>query len=736
MTSCFRKMNSSFTMWLLITLTATSFLSLASAEDKVDKLETIVIFGTHMGEVDKAFNPKKISKETINKFQYTDVNRALKQTSGIYIREEDGQGLRPNIGLRGTNPDRSKKIVILEDDILIGPAPYSAPAAYYTPSMNQVESLEILKGFSAAHIGPNSIGGAVNYITPSISVNQTREIRLLGGSFKTLNSRLSWSEATTFGGYLIQSSYLQSDGFKKIDHYDNAGFKKADLLAKLKWNLNKNSTEHFLQFNFGYSYEDSHETYLGISEEDFNRNPFRRYASSGLDEMIFNHQKYQLLHTLQLSDFTLLKSTIYRNNFHRDWQRLDRFRGGPNLRTLLNDPSSSPAFYDVLRGDLDSASLGPNAELVVVSNDRTFYSQGVQTSLIHDHKFSSVETSSDLFLRFHQDKITRDHTSERYEMLEGRLAKTADPTQTDTSERQKSDAITVSAKTTVDYYNWSLTPLIRYEWVNFQFEDDLNPSRSTERIDNVLIPGLSVLYKWHPFFSSALSFNKAATISGITVTGNEVKEEADNYEIQFKYRDAKSFIEADVTGFYTNYQNITGTCTVSAGCTGPALDTAFNGGKANIYGLEASVAKGFLWKKLYIPIKGNLTFLNAELSSTFNSTNPEWGVGQINKGDPLPYVPKWQSSISVGFDLARFKNELVGNYQYKMFDQSVNSSERRVIPGFMVLDYAGSYLINNHTSLTYKIDNILANKYIVAARPYGLRPGKRQSFHLGVTHVF
>ena len=58
---------------------------------------------------------------------------------GVYSRGEDGFGLRPNIGIRGVSPDRSKKVTLMEDGILFGPAPYSAPAAYFFPLVTRMD---------------------------------------------------------------------------------------------------------------------------------------------------------------------------------------------------------------------------------------------------------------------------------------------------------------------------------------------------------------------------------------------------------------------------------------------------------------------------------------------------------------------------------------------------------------------------------------------------------------------
>ena len=98
----------------------------------------------------------------------SDIHRALAEVPGLYIREEDGYGLRPNIGIRGATTDRSQKITMMEDGVLIGPAPYSAPAAYYVPNVNRMGAVEILKGPASIKYGPHTVGGAINFVTRNV----------------------------------------------------------------------------------------------------------------------------------------------------------------------------------------------------------------------------------------------------------------------------------------------------------------------------------------------------------------------------------------------------------------------------------------------------------------------------------------------------------------------------------------------------------------------------------------
>ena len=206
-----------------------------------------------------------------------DVNEALHKATGVNVRDEEGLALRPNIGIRGLNPTRSSKTLLLEDGLFVTYAPYGDNATYYHPPVERFEAIEVVKGSGQIAYGPVTVGGVVNYLTPAPPVKPTANLRLTGGNRDYFNGQAL--AGGTWGGTAVLAEYMrkQGDGAR-----DNLHSRVDDANLKTVFTL---GPRHTLTLKGNYYGEDSQVTYSGLTlaewEADPRQNPFLNDAFDG-----------------------------------------------------------------------------------------------------------------------------------------------------------------------------------------------------------------------------------------------------------------------------------------------------------------------------------------------------------------------------------------------------------------------------------------------------------------------
>ncbi|VAW26016.1 TonB-dependent receptor, partial [hydrothermal vent metagenome] len=321
-----------------------------------------------------------ITPKEIQKFSYTDVNRILRAVPGVNIQEEDGFGLRVNIGLRGTGVERSSKITVMEDGVLMAPAAYAAPAAYYFPTIGRMQAIEILKGSSQIKYGPHTTGGAINLISTQIPNEFSGRINLFTGSFGGKNLHAFVGNSYKNFAYIVETFQYSSNGFKKLDGGGNTGFDKKDYLAKFRINTDDDAKVYqSLTFKIGRSNEVSNETYLGLTQEDFNANPYRRYAASQKDQMNTKHSQFSLTHVANISKHFNISTTAYYSKFYRNWFKLTKVKDNTGTKTSINSLLDNPLGFEDAFAILTGSTSTYEDALFVKANNRSYYAKGVQT---------------------------------------------------------------------------------------------------------------------------------------------------------------------------------------------------------------------------------------------------------------------------------------------------------------------------------------------------------------------
>ena len=294
-------------------------------------LEEVTIIGDRQASREIAGSGSLIDSLQIRDELATDINQLLKTVPGTYIREEDGYGLRPNIGIRGATAERSAKITLMEDGVLIAPAPYAAPEAYYFPTLARMQAVEVLKGASQLRYGPQTTGGVVNLVSTPQPEEAGGRLQFVYGQDHQTDMLASYGAQLGAFGFNLETAQRYNEGFKSIDRSDqDTGYRIEDYVAKLFWQ----GERHALKLKAQYSDETSDETYLGLTDRDFAEDPDRRYGMSAPDQMSNEHKALSVTWDWQLGADLALATTIYRNEFHRDWFKLSK---GGDLVAAANE---------------------------------------------------------------------------------------------------------------------------------------------------------------------------------------------------------------------------------------------------------------------------------------------------------------------------------------------------------------------------------------------------------------
>lgn len=685
-----------------------------------------------------------ITPKEIQKFSYTDINRILRAVPGVNIQEEDGFGLRVNIGLRGTGVERSSKITVMEDGVLMAPAAYAAPAAYYFPTIGRMQAIEILKGSSQIKYGPHTTGGAINLISTQIPYEFSGRLNLITGSFGGKNLHAFVGNSYRNFAYIVETFQYSSNGFKQLDGGGNTGFDKKDYLAKFRINTDDDAKVYqSLTFKIGKSNEVSNETYLGLTQEDFNANPYRRYAASQKDQMNTKHSQFSLTHVANFSENFNISTTAYYSKFHRNWFKLNKVKDNTGIKTsinsLLENPLNSENAFAILTG---STSTYEDA-LFVKANNRSYYAKGIQTIFGFNFKTNNIAHKIDFGFRVHQDQVDRFQWVDEFSMNNGimNLTKEGIPG-TESNRIETADAIATYIQYKINIGKFSATPGIRYENITLKRLDygtsDINREgiNLSERSNNVdvFIPGVGFDYQFSESTSTFAGIHKGFSPPG-SKEGTK-PEKSINYELGLRY--SKNSLSYKPVIFYNNYSNLLGSDLAAAG--GDGTGDLFNGGQVKTKGLEFQLTYDLLASKkqrtINLPITIVYTYTDAKFQNDFESDFGGWG--KVSAGDQFPYLANNQLTLILGLEHPQFSFNVSGKYL----------GEMRTLPGqgkipinekiesYLVIDSSANYILHKNISIFANATNLTNKVYVASRRPAGLRSGMPRAFNIGLKATF
>lgn len=716
--------------------------------DSGQPLNAITVTASKQDTLDIGGSVQRIEIEDLDVFSYSDVNRILRQVPGVFLQEEDGFGLRPNIGIRGSGTDRSARVTIMEDGILKAPAPYSAPAVYYFPRMARLHAIEVAKGPAAIKYGPATVGGAINFFaTPIPDVDAgtvAARVTALAGNYggRRLHGWVGGWNPLGGGiefGALMEGVYEASDGFKRIDIGGSTGFEIIDTTFRV--GLRTTDRRHSLEVKYQRNKERSDETYLGLTLADFAASPNRRYNGSQQDRMDVSHETYQLTHSSELAPGVTITNIAYRTDTSRAWYKLNDVRNAANtgwstLSAVLGNPAANP----LQMADLIGAAgfTGRAGALRVRNNSRVYQSTGVQSVLTAGFSTGTIGHTLEVSARYHEDSEDRFQQDDRYQIVNGRMVlTTAGAPGSQDNRRGDAQAWSFFVRDTIEAGPVTIIPGLRYETIDLRqtrwaLGDAVRatPTAVAERNVDVFIPGVSAAVRLGDdlrlIAGAHRGFASPAPGSAVSI------ETSWNYEAGFKF--GNDALRMEVIGFFNDYGNLVGSCTASTGGNCDIGDQ-FEGGKVDVKGIEVLAGSTFgstVDGGVAVPVSLVYTFTDARFQSNFVSGYEPWGNVSID--DRLPYQPKHQLTLNAGVEIARAR--LNGTMNWVSAARAtagrgpIAVDDR--IDARAVFDLSAEFDVTPQLSVFATVQNVFDEVYNAGFSPSGARPGAPRLWLAGV----
>lgn len=719
------------------------------------KTPEIIVIGNDESLLEIAGSGSIVTREDLDRSRVLTVNDALRQVAGVFPRDEEGTGARPNIGIRGLNPTRSTKVLLLEDGIPLAFAPYGDNASYYHPPLSRFDRIEVLKGASQVRFGPQTIGGVINYITPRAPETVEGKLSLQGGNRNGLAA-----DAQIGGPVMGGRAFLTADHRQAAGSRDNQLLRFTDLFAKGEWDL---SSDQQLVLKASWFRERSDITYSGVTRAEFAAAPRGNPFPRGSDTFSADRYGLSAAHGWTLANGISLRTVAYWQRFDRDW-----WRQSSNSTQRPSDAS------DPLCGGM--ANL-----LTVCGNEgrlRNYDTWGVETRITLGHRDGlglGFGGQTEIGIRYHDERQRRRQVNG--DAAASRVAGSSVNGGLRENQLRNASAWSGFVQSTFEFGRLAIIPGARVEAIDFRRRnlpvDVLIGGRPSGGL-TAETAGTSKLQKIIPGIGATFDLADGIIAYGgvhrgfapprvedvITSAGGSVDLDAElswNWELGMRGTLVRG-LYADATFFVMDFENQIVPQSVAGG-TGATLTSAgrtlHRGGE---FSLKASSSDAGLTSETDFFARMAATWVpTARYASTRIATAPcldggavgtmvatgsgpvACGIARNVEGNRLPYSPRVLLSAAVGIARQGFTGQIEVVGQSAMFADDVNllpvtpDGQRGRIPGWTTANLALSYGPPKGKWEIFASAYNVFDRLTIVDRSRGILPGVPRTVRLGVS---
>lgn len=631
-----------------------------------------------------------ISPEEMEMIQPASLQDALKIVPGVNARDEEGYGAIPNIGIRGLSPNRSTKVLILEDGAPIQPSLFLSNASYYSPPVERISSIEVLKGATGLRYGPNTIGGVINYQSKTPLKDGIVKGKLGSHGYRLLELEAGTSSEQKSMGGGINLITSEANGFR------NNGYRMNDILVKGGMAIGQSQ---WLGLKLTRYENEINTSYVGLRPDEFIHTPTKNPAPD--DQFLSNRTSFDINHELEIDTSTKLKTLMYWSQLERNFWRRD----------VASKTRQGTSFVD----------CGGTAYCVTGRN-RNFDMLGIDSRLFTNYQAFGIQNESEIGVRLHSE--TMSNKTERSNA--GPRARTGVITG---NENNDAKAVALYLQNRFLFTDqFAVTPGVRVESYRQNRKNEMNGVQGQAN-NTELVPGIGATWQLAPelqLYSSVYKGFAPAMISA-AISGDGIDQKLDaerSMNIEFGFRGQAQKWTYEGAAFRMDFSNQIVNQALSGGISKTNGGQSLHQGAEGALGYAITSAWSVLANATYIPV--------AEFKGG--------ALGPI--GNRIPYTPKLTGNLGLNYSKDGLKSFLNAYHVSSQYADSANTVEesndgtKGLIPSFTTLNWSVVYSPQKHLKLFGVVRNLFDKKFISGRSPDGIFPGAERNFELGLAYQF
>lgn len=631
-----------------------------------------------------------INQKQLEILQPLSLQDALKTVPGVNIRgDEGGLGSIPNIGIRGLNPNRSQKVLLLEDGAPIHPSLFISNASYYSPPVDRMSGIEVLKGASGLQYGPSNIGGVVNYLTKT--PEQGFKLSAKAGNYGYQLAQIEAGGKSDSNGAIAGVNIIKSES----NGYQDNGYKMNDILFKAGVSINP---DQWLSLKYTHYDNNINTSYVGLRPNQYSSKLASNPAPN--DYFVTQRNAVDINHSWEIGPHTKLNTLLY-------WSKLDR----DYWRQSISARNADKTVFKACDGSTNC----------MFGRNREFQTLGVDSRISHEYSALGIQNAFEFGVRLHTESQINQMVASTSYAKSGRVAG---------HEENKANSMAVFAQNrfliTKDF---ALIPGLRVESYQ-QTRNNILTDKSGSAKNLETIPQFGATWQVIPELQVYSSVYKGFAPAQLATAINEkgVDQQLDperSTNIEFGLRGQNSGFAYDAALFSMNFSNQIVNQSLAAGIT------KANGGKSLHQGMELALGYelGHGWS-----LNGNMTYIPVAKFVGSSSMG--------NDGNRIPYTPDLVSNFGVNYQKNGFNSLVSLNYLSYQFADSANTVNPNSIgtigeiPSVTTVNWSANYSISKSLKIFGVVNNLFNKRYISSRSPDGIFAGAPLNFQAGMSYQF